>query len=289
MPIQDVVRPPHLFTVDVEEYYHAAALAPYLPRETWPTLNKRVEIGMDMLLDLLKHHSAKATFFVLGPVAEANPSLIRRMVDDGHEVASHGWSHRSLTELTPSEFSEEAVRSRNVLSDISGQPILGFRAPNFSVRRSCEWAFDVRLEAGYTYDASVFPSRGSGADFPGEEIYVLKRPAGSLLEVPMCCATIGTVKIPAAGGAWFRLLPYWLSDRALKQAEERGKPGMFYIHPWELDADQPRVRTNVKTRIRHYGGIDRVANRLQRLLTDYHFTSIESWLAADANQPRASV
>lgn len=274
-----VQAPPHLFTVDVEEYYHASALAPYLPREKWPALSRRVDVGMDLLLDLLDRHGATATFFVLGPVAQSNPALIRRMVAAGHEVASHGWSHRSLPELTESQFRDEVVRSKGVLSELAGRDVIGFRAPNFSIRRSCEWAFDVLLEAGYQYDASVFPSRGSGLDFPGDDIHVVRRPDGDLLEVPMSYAAFGSIKVPAAGGAWFRLLPYWLSDRALKQARKRGQPGVFYIHPWELDTEQPRVDTNVKTRLRHYGGLGRVEGRLARLLSEHRFTSIEQCLA----------
>jgi polysaccharide deacetylase family protein (PEP-CTERM system associated) len=269
----------HLFTVDVEEYFQVAALEPYAPRERWMSFPKRVELGIDRLLEVLDRHHASATFFVLGSLAEWNPGVVRRIAAAGHEVASHGWSHRRVTSLTPDDFRAEIVRSRALLSDLAGHPVKGFRAPNFSIRLNCDWAFDALLEAGYQYDASVFPGRASGKDYRGEGIQVFQRAGGAILEVPLSCATFAGLRIPAGGGAWFRLLPYSLTARALRQAGERGAPGVFYIHPWELDAEQPRLRTSVLTRMRHYGGLNRVRPRLERLLSEFQFTSIEKWLS----------
>lgn len=266
-----------LFTVDVEESFHASALEPFVPRAQWHQLPSRVERGVDRLLELLDAHGATGTFFTLGVVAERTPQVVRRIAQAGHEVASHGWSHRRVTRLSQREFREEVARSRDVLADLTGKPILGFRAPNFSIARGCEWAFDVLIEEGYRYDSSVFPARASGRGFrDGPQI--LKRTSGELLELPLTPASFGSLRIPAGGGAWFRLLPYGLSRRALLQAAGRGQPGVFYIHPWELDTDQPRVRLNPATRVRHYGGIGQVASRLKRLLSEFSFVSIERWL-----------
>jgi polysaccharide deacetylase family protein (PEP-CTERM system associated) len=182
-----------------------------------------------------------------------------------------------VPELTPAEFREEVARSRNLLADLSGQPIAGYRAPNFSIVEGCEWAFEILLEEGYAYDASVFPGRAGAIGRPGVQKVVCS--AGELLEVAMTPATVGGVRVPAGGGAWFRLLPYALTARALRQASAAGSPGVFYIHPWEVDPDQPRLRVNARTRIRHYGGLGQTESRIRRLLREFSFTSIASWSA----------
>lgn len=268
-----------LFTVDVEESFHAAALEPFVPRNRWAQVSSRVERGVDRLLELLARHGATGTFFTLGLVAERTPDVVRRIVAGGHEVASHGWSHRRVNQMTPHEFRGEVVRSRDLLADLSGQPVLGFRAPNFSILAGCEWAFDILLEEGFVYDSSIFPSRRSGAGFESH-VQSFQRSGGNLLEFPMTAASVGSLRIPAGGGAWFRLLPYSLTRRALLQAADREIPGMFYIHPWELDLDQPRVPVDVLTRLRHYGGLNRMIPRVDRLMSEFHFTSIAGWLAA---------
>ena len=266
-----------LFTVDVEESFHASAIEPFVPRSRWSEQSSRVERGVDRLLDLLERHGATGTFFTLGLVAERTPDVVRRIAQAGHEVASHGWSHQRVTSLTPGAFRSEIARSRDLLSSLSGKPVVGYRAPNFSITRSCDWAFDILLEEGYEYDSSVFPSRSTGRGF-SSRVQFLRRAAGEIVEVPMTFASFGRVRIPAGGGAWFRLFPYELSRRALQQAATRGEPGMFYIHPWELDAEQPRFRTNPLTRIRHYGGLGQVVPRINRMLREFPFVSIEAWL-----------
>lgn len=266
-----------LFTVDVEESFHASALEPFVPRSHWGAQTCRVERGVDALLDLLERYGATGTFFTLGIVGERTPDVVRRIAQSGHEVASHGWSHRRVSSLTAEQFRCELARSRDLLSDLTGKPVLGFRAPNFSITREHPWAFDVLLEEGYQYDSSVFPARRSGRGFDGR-IHTVRRAAGELIELPMTPAHFGSLRIPAGGGAWFRLLPYGLSRRALQQAAERGEPGVFYIHPWELDSDQPKYAVRPLTRIRHYGGLARVAARIGRLLSEFRFVSIQQWL-----------
>jgi polysaccharide deacetylase family protein (PEP-CTERM system associated) len=267
----------HLFTVDVEEHYQVLALEPYVPREGWDRRPSRVGRSVDVLLELLAERGATGTFFTLGAVAARTPEVVRRIAAGGHEVASHGWSHTRVPLLTPAEFRDEVARSRDLLSDLTGQPVLGYRAPNFSIVEGQEWAFEILAEEGYRYDASVFPGRAGAIGRPG--LQKMACTAGVLLEVAMTPATIGGLRIPAAGGAWFRLLPYALTARALRQASAAGSPGVFYIHPWEVDPDQPRLRVNARTRIRHYGGLARTEARLTRLLSEFSFTSIASWAA----------
>jgi polysaccharide deacetylase family protein (PEP-CTERM system associated) len=267
----------HLFTVDVEEHFQVLALEPYVPRECWSSEPSRVARSVDVILGLLAERNATGTFFTLGAVAERTPEVVRRIAEAGHEVASHGWSHRRVPLLKPAEFRTEVARSRDVLAELTGQPVLGYRAPNFSIVEGHEWAFEILAEEGYQYDASVFPGRAGAFARPG--VQRLGCAAGALLEFAMTPATIGGMRIPAGGGAWFRLLPYALTARALRQAEAAGSPGVFYIHPWEVDPGQPRVRVNTRTRIRHYGGLARTEARLRRLLQEFSFTSIASWAA----------
>ena len=266
-------RPAHLFTVDVEEYFHAAALERAVAAARPGSLPSRVERATDALLEALGRHGARGTFFVLGCVGERHPALVRRIAAAGHEVASHGWSHRRVTAMWPDEFRDEARRSRRVLEDAAGTPVVGYRAPNFSLVPGWEWAMDVLLGEGYRYDSSIFPGRaGHPADGPRAP-YAIERTPGTLLEVPMSDAAYGPVRVPA-GGAFFRLLPYAVTARALRQAERAGRRATFYLHPWEGDHGQPRLPVGLRTRIRHYGGARAVGPRLERLLAGFRFTSI---------------
>jgi len=269
-----------LFTVDVEESFHAAAIEPFVPRSRWNAEPARVDRGVGRLLELLARYDATGTFFTLGIVADRTPEVVRRIAEAGHEVASHGWSHKSVARLTPDQFREEVARSRDVLSSISGKPVIGYRAPNFSITADRAWAFEILMEEGYVYDSSVFPARRSGAGFT-PRVQVIGKGERRLLEIPMTPASIGSIRVPAGGGAWFRLLPYGLTRLALKQAAARREPGVFYIHPWELDMDQPRFAVNTATRIRHYGGLGRVDTRIEKLLSEFSFTSVEAWLATE--------
>jgi polysaccharide deacetylase family protein (PEP-CTERM system associated) len=266
----------HLFSVDVEEHFQVVALQRWSPRSTWDGQPSRVVANVDRLLDLLARHGAVGTFFTLGWVAERQPDLIRRIAAAGHEIASHGWWHTRVTRLTPEEFREEIRSSRALLEDISGQRVLGFRAPSFSIVPGHDWAFDVLLEEGYRYDSSLFPIRRPDYGWPGApaEPHLIRRPAGELLEIPMATTVIAGLRIPAAGGGYFRQLPYGLTTRALREHDARRLSAMFYIHPWEVDPDQPRLPVHFLARLRHYGRLDRTMPRLERLLTQFRFTSV---------------
>jgi len=267
---------PHHFTVDVEEHFQVSAFEAHLPRERWDGLESRVTSNVGVLLDLLARHGARATFFVLGWVAERQPDLVKAIGRAGHEVASHGWDHRRVTQQTPEEFRQSVRKTKAALEALTGSPVLGFRAPSFSIVAGREWALDILVEEGYRYDSSLFPVRRPGYGYAAgrREPHWLERPAGRLAEVPPATLRVAGVNLPAAGGAYFRLFPYWLVRSALRGCERRGVPGTFYIHPWETDPAQPRLNVPWITRVRHYGGLHRTAARLERLLGEFRFTSI---------------
>lgn len=266
----------HFFSVDVEEHFHVTALEPFVPRESWDAQPSRVDANTRRLLDLMDRHGARGTFFVLGWVAERQPALVRDIAARGHEIASHGWSHRRVTMLSPETFRDEVRRSRALLESLSGTAVTGYRAPSFSILDGMEWAYDVLLEEGYRYDSSRFPIRRAGYGSPGVPVvpFVSRRAAGELLVLPMTTTTLLGRRVPAAGGGYFRQLPYALTARALREHEALGRPAMFYIHPWEYDVGQPVHEVPWLTHRRHYGGLGRTWPRLERLLAGFRFTAV---------------
>jgi polysaccharide deacetylase family protein (PEP-CTERM system associated) len=273
----------HFFTVDVEEYFQVAALAPLAPMERWESFESRVEAQVTRLLELLARNDARATFFTVGWVAQRHPAMLRAIAAAGHELASHTWDHRKVYDQTPEEFRQSIRRTKQTLEDLGGSPVVGFRAPSFSIVRGAEWALDCLLEEGYRYDSSLFPVRRGGYGYVGGERdpHWIDRPGGRLLEIPPATLRVGAMTFPAAGGAYFRVLPYALVRAALRSAESRSVPGTFYIHPWEYDPGQPRLRVSLVTSLRHYGRLGGVWPRLERLLREFRFTSIAEGLSGD--------
>jgi polysaccharide deacetylase family protein (PEP-CTERM system associated) len=272
----------HIFSVDVEEYFQVHAFEGIVRRTEWPTLPSRIERNVDTLLELLARHDVSATFFVLGWIADQHPGIVRRIADSGHEIASHGWWHYRVTALDPAEFRTDVRTSKAILEDVSGQPVVGYRAPSFSIIPGCEHAFDILLEEGYTYDSSLFPFRRRGYGYAGAPPipHVIRRPTGRLLEFPLTTCDWAGLRIPAAGGGYFRQFPYSLIRRAFRQRSLQQVPAVFYIHPWELDPDQPRFPVGPLTRVRHYRGLKRTVSRLERLLAEFRFTSVSRCLAS---------
>ena len=263
----------HHFTVDVEEYFQVSAFEALVPRSRWTQLESRVAASVDVLLGLCDEANVRGTFFTLGWIAQHHPDVVRAIADAGHEVASHGWDHKRIIHLDAPELRVSLRDSKRALEDLTGREVAGFRAPSFSIVPGREWALDVLVEEGYRYDSSLFPIKRSGYGYPGtpRDPYWIHRPAGRLAELPPATLEWLGARVPAAGGGYFRLLPYGLTHAAMAACEGRGAPGTFYIHPWEVDPEQPRIVAPLKTRIRHYTGIGRTAERIRRLLRSFHF------------------
>jgi len=249
-----------------------------VPRGAWEKLESRVHVGVERLLELLGRFGYRATFFVLGCVAARRPDVVRAIAGAGHEVASHGWDHRRVTTQDAAAFRADVCRSKAHLEDLTGAAVLGYRAPSYSIVPGREWALDALIEAGYRYDSSLFPIPRRGYGYPGAPRvpHWLERSGGKLYEVPPTTVRAFGLTLPAGGGAYFRLFPYAVVRAALNQAAAQGTPGTFYLHPWELDPDQPRLAVNRLTRVRHYGGLRGVARKLERLLGEFRFTAIAS-------------
>ncbi len=266
----------HHFTVDVEEYFQVSAFESRVSRDRWDKYDSRVALSVARLLDLLSTHGARGTFFILGWIAERHPELVREIAASGHEVASHGWAHRRVTDLSRAEFREAVKRSKRLLEELTGRPVRGYRAPSFSIVPGLEWALDILIEEGYHYDSSLFPVWRPGYGYPNgkRDPHWLDRPVGRLAEIPPTTLKVGRLVLPAAGGAYFRLLPYGLARAAVRDCERRKVSATFYIHPWEVDPDQPRLDVPFLTQVRHYGGLNRTVARLRRLLDEFSFRPI---------------
>ncbi|MBS0377876.1 MAG: DUF3473 domain-containing protein [Proteobacteria bacterium] len=275
-------RQQNAFTVDVEDYFHVAALSSAIPRDSWGSRELRVEANVERLLTILSDHDVQATFFVLGWLAERTPALVQRIAAAGHEIACHGYSHQLVYRQTPQEFREETVRAKGFLEDTIGHAVHGYRAASFSVTRQSLWALDVLIDAGFRYDSSIFPIHHDLYGIPGAtpEPHRVSAPSGrTLAEFPMSAASYLGVQVPVSGGGYFRILPYWLTRAGLTQINERrGRPFAFYLHPWELDTGQPRIKVGAFSRFRHYTNLSRCEARLRRVLKDFAFTSMHAAL-----------
>jgi len=277
------VRQVNAFSIDVEDYFQVAALAPSVTRATWTQRESRVERNTERLLGLLEERGIYATFFVLGWIAERHPGLVKRIAAAGHEIASHGFSHQLIYTQSPAEFRDETKRSKELLEDLTGEAVIGYRAASFSITQRSLWALDVLLDLGFHYDSSIFPIRHDRYGIPGasSEPGRVTAPSGRMLvEFPMSAASFAGVKIPVSGGGYFRLLPYWVTRAGLRQVNERhARPFAFYLHPWELDPAQPRIKVRWLSRFRHYTNLDRCEARLKRLLSDFAFAPMTEVLS----------
>lgn len=264
-----------VFTVDVEDWFQVSAFDSHVSRSSWDTLESRVERSTDRLLALCADTGTRGTFFTLGWVADRYPALVRRIAEQGHEVASHGYWHQRIPTLSQAEFRADVQRARAVLEDVSSMPVTGYRAPSFSLTDEVPWAARILVEEGYQYDSSRFPiarpgyGTASGARVP----HVLHTEAGALHEYPPAVWPVAGVQVPVAGGGWFRQFPAWLIHRGLDAVLQSGQPAVFYLHPWEVDPGQPRLPVGLLTRVRHYRGLGACEERLRALLQRFEFTS----------------
>lgn len=259
-------------TCDVEDYFQVSAFAPYIDRASWPTRECRVEANMERILALYERHGVRATFFTLGWIAERYPSMVRRIVDAGHELASHGYGHLRASDQSHAEFDNDIRSSKALLEDIGGQAVVGYRAPSFSIGHANLWALDALHEAGYKYSSSIYPIAHDHYGMPDAPRFAFypNGPDG-LLEVPITTVKMAGRNLPAGGGGYFRLLPYALSRWMMaKVNREDREPALFYFHPWEVDPGQPRpAGLGAKARFRHYINIDRMERRLECLARDF--------------------
>jgi polysaccharide deacetylase family protein (PEP-CTERM system associated) len=270
------------FSVDVEDYFQVLALSPAIPVESWPTREYRVEANTEVILKLCAEKNVRGTFFILGWVAEKSPQLVKRIAAAGHEIACHGYSHQLIYKQTQAVFREETLRSKHFLEDTIGKAVTGYRAASFSITRDSLWALDTLIDAGFEYDSSVFPIRHDSYGIPGAspEPGKIQAPSQrSLIEFPMSAAKFWGVQVPVSGGGYFRILPYWLTRAGLKQINEQaGRPFTFYLHPWEVDPGQPRVKVKAFSRFRHYTNLDVCESRLRRVFGDFKFSTMRDVL-----------
>jgi polysaccharide deacetylase family protein (PEP-CTERM system associated) len=265
-------------TCDVEDYFQVQAFFNVVRRDDWDRLPRRVADNTSRVLDIYAEHGVKATFFTLGWVAERHPALIRRIVGEGHELASHGWAHFRADEQTPEEFREDIRRTKRLLEDVGGTEVTGYRAASFSIGQRNTWAFSVLGEEGYRYSSSVYPVKHDIYGMPDAPRFPFRpRDAGGLAEFPVTTVELMGRKLPCGGGGYFRLLPYAVSRAAMRRVNRHDRmPCVFYFHPWEIDPGQPRIAgASAKSRFRHYTNLSRFEDKLRRALRDFAWTRMD--------------
>lgn len=262
-------------TVDVEDYYQVSAFSKNVSAADWDKMESRVVRNTNRILQMFSDAGIKATFFTLGWVAEREPSLVRAIADEGHEIACHGYSHQLIYNQKQSVFKEETLRAKKILEDQIQAEVLGYRAASYSITEKSRWAIDVLIEAGFKYDSSIFPVRHDRYGMPDAPKfpYMQKAESGkSITEFPLSTLNLLGYRLPVAGGGYFRLYPYYFSQLALASINKfHNKPFIFYLHPWEVDPEQPRINTSALSKFRHYNNLDKCESRLKSLLDYFDF------------------
>lgn len=278
-------------TVDVEDYFQVSAFEDRVSRDEWPRFESRVTRNTERLLELFDDAGVRATFFVLGWIGEQHPSLVRRIAHAGHEIASHGFDHRLVYACDREAFRRDLRRARDTLQAIAGVPVVGYRAPSYSVTRQSLWALDVLIDEGYAYDASIYPIRHDRYGIPDwtRHAHRIERPGGTIWELPGTTVRRLGMNLPVGGGGYFRLLPYAWTRQGIQWVNDvEQQPAVFYIHPWEVDPDQPRLEASAASRFRHYRNLHKTEGRLRRLLQDFRFGTAWELLARLEVQPAMS-
>jgi len=270
-------------TIDVEDYFHVSAFAKSIDRNSWDSLESRVERNTEKFLEICEAKGVRATFFVLGWVADRFPTLVRRIVAEGHELACHGYSHQLIYTQSRKVFAEETLRAKSVLEDVSGVAVLGYRAASYSITKKSLWALEYLIDAGFRYDSSIIPARHDLYGIAGANAApyrIATKDGRSINEFPPSTIKLAGQRIPIGGGGYFRLFPYWFTKWGLTRVNiADGEPVSFYLHPWELDPEQPRVETNWKSRFRHYNNLHLCESRLLQLLDDFSFGTMADVLS----------
>ena len=269
-------------TIDLEDYYQVSAFAKGSSVDHWEGFTSRIEQNTEKLLSLFGAENRKATFFTLGWVARKYPNLVRQIADAGHEIACHSDAHHSVYTLTAKQFREDTAQAKKSLEDIAGVSISGYRAPSFSITADTLWAFAILAELGFTYDSSIFPIKHINYGMPQAPRlpFLVRTSAGPIVEFPMPTLQLGASRAPIAGGAYFRLLPYWYTSWGIKylNSAERS-PACIYLHPWELDSEQPRMNGSLTAKMRHYFGLRATEGKFRRLLHDFEFQPMSSFVS----------
>ncbi|VAW98295.1 FIG004655: Polysaccharide deacetylase [hydrothermal vent metagenome] len=272
----------NVMSVDVEDYYQVSAFAKSVATSEWEQYESRVVANTQRLLDLFAEKKVKATFFVLGWVADREPQLVKKIHRQGHEIASHGYSHQLIYNQTPEVFKEETIKSKQLLEDLIGEEVLGYRAASYSITKRNLWALDILAEAGFVYDSSIFPIRHDRYGIADAKTipHKLATPNGAeLVEFPLTTRRMGNLNIPVAGGGYFRLYPYFLTRHFLKAVNKKqGEQFVFYLHPWEVDPQQPRIEASWFSKFRHYNNLEKCESRLSNLMDDFNFTTMKAVL-----------
>ena len=265
-------------TVDVEDYFQVGAFEHDIDRNDWDILECRIERNMDIILKMFDDHSVKATFFTLGWIAQRYPKMIRKIVDNGHELASHGMNHRRVSDQSRDEFFLDAQMSRHMLEDIGECQVKGYRAPSFSIGEKNLWALDALLEAGYKYSSSIYPIKHDHYGMPSAPRFAFSpMDEQDFLEMPVTTVNFLGRKVPCGGGGYFRLLPYFISSLAMRRVNTKDKEAcIFYFHPWEIDPEQPRQsQASRKSKFRHYTNLDVMERKLRKVLTDFSWSRMD--------------
>lgn len=279
-----MTRVVNAMTVDVEDYFQASVFDRVVPRESWYERESRVVRNTHRLLECFHRHEVRGTFFILGWVAERFPSLVREIASCGHELASHGFHHQMVYTLTRDQFRDDVRQAKATIEDAGGCVVRGYRAPSFSIVRASLWALDVLIEEGHHYDASIFPIHHDRYGIPDAPRlpHVIERGPGTIVEVPASTTRIGPLNVPVAGGGYFRLAPYAFTHWSLARLNAAGERAIFYIHPWEVDPDQPRLPLSAVNACRHYLNLDRTLPRLEQLVRDFAFDTVTATLETQA-------
>jgi len=274
-------------TVDVEDYFQVAAFEDRISRSDWDRLPCRVDANTHRVLDVFAEHRVKGTFFMLGWVAQRYPELVRRLVAEGHEIASHGYDHTRLNEFDRDQLREDLLRTKGLLEDLAGTAVLGYRAPSYSIGARNLWALDVVQETGHVYSSSIYPIRHDLYGMPDAPRFPFRLRPDAILEIPVTTLRFAERNFPCGGGGYFRLMPYPLYRWAMRRVNDTDRqPGMFYFHPWEIDPTQPRVEgASLRSRFRHYVNLDTMEARLRRLLGDFRWGRMDAVFGVRSTAP----
>ena len=269
----------NIISFDVEEYFMVSAFSSRVRFEEWPSFESRLDGCLDLILDILEERNVQATFFVLGWIGEKNPDVVRRIVRRGHEIGCHGYRHSLVYDMSTETFREDTRKAKRVLEDLIGGPVFGYRAPSFSITKRSLWALDILAEEGFLYDSSIYPVRHDRYGYPGfsRVPITMNTEKGGILEVPLPSLRFPGFNVPFAGGGYFRHFPFWFTDWGVRVVNRReGEQVVVYLHPWELDPEQPRIPCGALTRFRHYRNLHKTERRLRSILRRHRFSSFRS-------------